>query len=389
MEQLRFSCSGFSPIAHSSPRERSRGLKPAARYAMTEGANETTRGEMSAMTTSHPYSLPERRPRRLRRSDTVRRLVRETRLTPDRLVLPQFVIGGEDKVEPIDAMPGRARMSIDRTIAECKESMALGTRAFALFPAIDPALKTNDGLEAINPDNLLCRAVRSMKEACPEACLITDIALDPYSNMGHDGLVSDRGVILNDETVDMLAKMAVVHAEAGADVVAPSDMMDGRVGAMREALDAAGHIDTAILSYTAKYASSFYGPFREALDSAPVEAANVPGDKKTYQMDPANSREAIIEAMLDEAEGADIMMVKPGLPYLDIISRLRDCTALPIAAYHVSGEFAMVKAAAARGWLDERACMSEALTAIARAGADIIFTYAAMDYGRWYAESGV
>ena len=225
-----------------------------------------------------------------------------------------------------------------------------------------------------------------MREAVPEAVIVTDIALDPYSSMGHDGLIGPTGEVLNDATVDMLARMAVIHAEAGAQIVAPSDMMDGRVEAMRAALDAEGHHNTAILSYTAKYASAYYGPFREALDSAPVDAPNVPADKKTYQMDPANVREATVEAMLDEAEGADIMMVKPALPYLDVIARLRAASDLPIAAYHVSGEYAMVKAAAERGWLDERKCMTEALVAIARAGADMIFTYAALDYARWWRE---
>lgn len=323
------------------------------------------------------------RPRRMRRTDTIRRLVRQTRLTPDRLILPQFVIGGTGKTEPIDSMPGRARLSIDKTVVECKQAIELGVAAFALFPAIDPKLKTKDAKEALNPDNLLCRAIHGIKETCPAACVITDIALDPYSSVGHDGLVSDKGVVLNDETVEVLAKMAVVHAKAGADIVAPSDMMDGRVGAIRKALDEAGFMDVAILAYTAKYASSFYGPFRDALDSAPVDAPNVPKDKKTYQMDPANAREALLEAMLDEAEGADIVMVKPALPYLDIITRLRDRTTLPIAAYHVSGEYAMVKAAARNSWLDERACMTEALTGIARAGADMILTYAALDYAKW------
>lgn len=330
---------------------------------------------------------PSRRPRRLRRNEVIRRLVRQTRLTPDRLVLPLFVIDGENRSEPIDAMPGHARLSIDLIIAQCREAISLGVGAFALFPAIDPSLKTADAHEGLNPDNLLCRTVRAVKESVPEAYLVTDIALDPYSSMGHDGLVSDAGVILNDETVDMLAGMAVLHAQAGADIVAPSDMMDGRVAAIRFALDAAGESDTAILSYTAKYASGFYGPFREALDSAPVEAPNVPRDKKTYQMDPANAREASVEALLDEQEGADILMVKPALPYLDVISRLRAATDLPIAAYHVSGEYAMVKAASRNGWLDERACMTEALLGIARAGADMIFTYAAMDYARWWRES--
>ena len=336
------------------------------------------------MMTPNEHANLQRRPRRLRRTETIRRLVRETRLTPDRLVLPQFIVEGDSRVEPIDAMPGRCRLSIDKTIEECSQAMELGVRAFALFPAVDASLKTTDGREGLNPDNLLCRAVHAIKESCPGACVITDVALDPYSSMGHDGIVSDRGVILNDETVEVLAKMAVVHARAGADMVAPSDMMDGRVGAIRGALDDAGLTETAILSYTAKYASAFYGPFREALDSAPVDAPNVPHDKKTYQMDPANAREAIIEAMLDESEGADIIMVKPGLPYLDIIVRLRERTALPIAAYHVSGEYAMIKAAAANGWLDERACMTESLIGLARAGADIIFTYAALDFARWF-----
>jgi porphobilinogen synthase len=329
---------------------------------------------------------PCRRPRRLRRSEVIRQLVRETTLTPGRLVLPLFLIEGENISEPIAAMPGRARASIDRAIAECREAMSLGVGAFDLFQATDPSLKTPDAREALNPVNLTCRAVHAIKAALPEACVMTDIALDPYSSLGHDGLVGD-GVILNDETVEILARMAVQHAEAGVDIVAPSDMMDGRVMAIRTALDAAGHQDVAILSYTAKYASAFYGPFREALDSAPAEAPDVPPDKKTYQMDPANAREALLEAELDIEEGADILLVKPGLPYLDVIARLRAETDLPIAAYQVSGEYAMIKAAARNGWLDERACMIESLTAIARAGADIIFTYAALDYARWWRES--
>jgi porphobilinogen synthase len=339
------------------------------------------------MTRATQLPRPERRPRRLRRNPVIRGLVRETRLTPERLVLPLFIIDGQKRSEPIGAMPGHARISIDLAIDKCREAIALGVSAFALFPAIDRSLKTADAAEALNPENLLCRAVRALKEFVPEACVVTDIALDPYSSLGHDGLVSDQGVVLNDETVDILAAMAVLHAQAGADMVAPSDMMDGRVGAIRAALDDAGETDTAILSYTAKYASSFYGPFREALDSAPVDAPNVPRDKQTYQMDPANTREASIEAMLDEAEGADILMVKPALPYLDVIARLRATADLPIAAYHVSGEYAMVKAAAEKGWLDERACMTEALLGIARAGADVIFTYAALDYARWWRES--
>ncbi|MCH7925876.1 MAG: porphobilinogen synthase, partial [Planctomycetes bacterium] len=305
--------------------------------------------------------------------------------TPDRLVLPLFMIDGDDRAEPIAAMPGHARLSIDRIIRKCREAIDLGVNAFALFPVIDAALKTPGAREALNPDNLVCRALHMLREALPSAYFATDIALDPYSSLGHDGLVSDKGVVLNDETVDVLAKMSVLHAKAGADMVAPSDMMDGRIAGIRTALDQAGFTDTAILSYTAKYASSFYGPFRQALDSGPADAPNVPRDKKTYQMDPANAREASIEAMLDEDEGADFLMVKPALPYLDVICRLRAATDLPIAAYHVSGEYAMVKAAAEKGWLDERDCMSESLLSIARAGADVIFTYAALDYARWSA----
>jgi porphobilinogen synthase len=340
------------------------------------------------MTSFPDLPQPWRRPRRLRRTAVIRGLVRETRLTPDRLVLPLFVMEGENVSQPIGAMPGQARLSIDRLTTLCAQAMDIGVGAFALFPVIDPSRKTPDAGEALNPDNLLCRTVSTLKTEVPNACIVTDIALDPYSSMGHDGLVA-KGAILNDETVELLAKMAVLHAEAGADIVAPSDMMDGRVAAIRAALDSAGATDVAIISYTAKYASAFYGPFREALDSAPVDAEDVPPDKKTYQMDPANAREASIEAMLDEDEGADMLMVKPALPYLDIIARLRMATELPIAAYHVSGEYAMLKAAAANGWLDERASMTEALLGIARAGADVIFTYAALDYARWWSESRV
>jgi porphobilinogen synthase len=326
------------------------------------------------------------RTRRRRVSPAVRALVRETRLSPEQLVLPLFIVEGEGREEPISAMPGRSRTSIDLAVRECEAALRLGIRSVCLFPAIDAALKTPDAAVGLDEGNLLCRAVRELKARLPELCVMTDVALDPYNSDGHDGLVSDGGRILNDETVELLARMAVMHASCGADVVAPSDMMDGRIGAMRSALDADGRHDTLILSYTAKYASAFYGPFREALDSAPAGRPNVPGDKKTYQMDPANAREARIETMLDASEGADILMVKPGLPYLDVITRMRQATDLPIAAYHVSGEYSMLKAAAERGWLDERACMSEALVALARAGSDIIFTYAALDYARWWRE---
>jgi porphobilinogen synthase len=280
-------------------------------------------------------------------------------------------------------MPGCFRHSVDQLSTACETALSLGVRAVDLFPKTDAAVKTPDAREALNPDNLNCRAVRAIKKQFPEMCVTTDIALDPYSSFGHDGLIKN-GVVLNDETVEVLAQMAVVHAAAGADIVSPSDMMDGRVAGIRQSLDAAGYQEVAILSYTAKYASAFYGPFREALDSAPVDAPQVPRDKKTYQMNPANSREAVVEALLDEQEGADILMVKPALPYLDVIARLRAQTALPIAAYHVSGEYSMIKAAAQNGWLDERNCMIESLTAIARAGADVIFTYAALDFARWW-----
>lgn len=329
---------------------------------------------------------PARRPRRLRTTPVIRALVRETRLTPERLVLPLFVMEGENVEEPIEALPGRARLSLDNTLRECHRARALGIRSFALFPVTPNHLKTQYAEEALNPENLACRTIRALRREFPESGIITDVALDPYSSLGHDGIVSAEGEILNDITVDILAQMAVLHAETGADIVAPSDMMDGRVAALRGALDGEGHLNTLILSYTAKYASAFYGPFRAALDSMPVEAPNVPRDKKTYQMDPANSREAGLEMVLDEQEGADILMVKPALPYLDIIARLRQESSLPIAAYNVSGEYAMIKAAAARGWLDERACITEALTSIARAGADIIFTYSALEYAEWYWE---
>jgi porphobilinogen synthase len=327
-----------------------------------------------------------RRPRRRRRSPVIRDMVRETRLTPDRLVLPLFLCEGTNISQPIGAIPGRSRTSLDLTIRECEQALKLGVQSVCLFPQVPSERKTKDGREALREGNLLLRTISALKKELPQLCVMTDVALDPYNSDGHDGIVSSRGVIENDQTVELLAKMSVLHAQAGADVVAPSDMMDGRVGAIRSALDKAGHEDTLILSYTAKYASSFYGPFREALDSAPANDPRVPRDKKTYQMDPANAREALIEAALDEAEGADILMVKPGTIYLDIIAKLRAATALPIAAYHVSGEYAMLKAAAEKGWLDERAALTESLLSLARAGSDIIFTYGALDYAKWFKE---
>ena len=309
-------------------------------------------------------------------------MARETRLTTDDLVAPLFVVGGEDVRQEIDSMPGQYRLSIDALVREAEELHALGIPAVALFPKIDDALKTPGAQEGLNPDGLFPRAVRALKEAVPELMVVTDVALDPYSSDGHDGLVRD-GRIDNDATLDVLARMAVVQAQAGADVIAPSDMMDGRVAAIRTALDAQGHEDVSILAYTAKYASAFYGPFRDALDSAPRARPGIPADKRTYQMDPANAREALRELRLDLDEGADMVMVKPALPYLDVIHRVKAASTVPVAAYHVSGEYAMLHAAARNGWLDLRACATEALTAIRRAGADVVLTYFARQMAEW------
>ena len=333
-----------------------------------------------------PSGAGRERPRRRRVSPALRAMVRETRLTPDRLVLPIFITEGANVSIPIASMPGRARASLDLTLRECRLAAELGVKGVCIFPVVPPDRKTRDGREAWREDNLAVRSIRAIKKEVPSLCVMTDVALDPYNSDGHDGIVGDEGKVRNDETVAALTKMSVLHAQAGADVVAPSDMMDGRVGAIRDGLDGAGFADTLILSYTAKYASAFYGPFREALDSAPVDAPHVPRDKRTYQMDPANAREALVEARLDVAEGADIIMVKPGTIYMDIIARLREAVDVPIAAYHVSGEYAMIKAAAERGWLNERACLSESLLSLARAGSDIIFTYGALDYARWWRE---
>jgi porphobilinogen synthase len=316
------------------------------------------------------------RPRRNRRTPGIRAMVRETRLDPSDLVLPLFVQEGEQSETPIRSLPGQARLGIERLVGKAEEALALGVRAVALFPALDESLKDPAGHESANPLGLLPRAVRALKRRLPELVVITDVALDPYSSDGHDGLVVE-GRIDNDLSLPLLARMAVVQADAGADLVAPSDMMDGRVRAIREALDAAGHTEVGILSYAVKYASAFYGPFREALDSAPKS-----GDKKTYQMDPANVREALREVLLDEAEGADWVMVKPALLYADVIRAVRESTTLPVAAYHVSGEYAMLRAAAERGWIDYEACLLESLFSLRRAGADIIFTYGALDAAR-------
>jgi porphobilinogen synthase len=313
------------------------------------------------------------RPRRNRRTAGMRALVRDTELTPARLVYPMFVQEGEGKRSPIESMPGQARLSIDLLVETAGEAFKLGVPAVALFPVLPDDQKDPRGSESTNASGLLQRSVRALKAALPELVVITDVALDPYSSDGHDGVLLD-GVIDNDVTLPVLAAMAVAQARAGADVVAPSDMMDGRVRAIRNALDEEGFTEVAICSYCCKYASSFYGPFRLALDSAPRA-----GDKQTYQMDPANYRECAREVALDEAEGADWLLVKPGLPYADIIRMVRDQTSLPVAAYHVSGEYSMLKAAAERGFIDYDQCLLESLTCFRRAGADIVFTYAAMD----------
>lgn len=316
--------------------------------------------------------LPYYRPRRNRKSSAVRALVEETKLSPSDLIYPQFVIEGSGIRDPISSMPGIFRLSLDLLLREAERLVEFGIPAITLFPVISRELKDPAGTEAVNPQGILQKAVRAIKLHFPQLCVITDIALDPYTSHGHDGLVSENGEILNDETVKILAEMALIQAEAGVDMVAPSDMMDGRIGAIRTVLDENGFFDVSIHAYTAKYASAFYGPFRDALGSTLSF-----GDKKTYQMNPANSREALIEAHLDEMEGADILMVKPALPYLDVIAKLRGATALPISAYQVSGEYAMIMAAARNGWLDEDRALFESVLSIKRAGADMIFTYAA------------
>ena len=309
------------------------------------------------------------RPRRNRQSAAIRDLIRETEVTAAHLIYPLFIQEGEENT-PISAMPGCQRWCLADLVTEAGEAHALGVPAVVLFPRIPDDLKNRSATESHNDDGLVPRAIRALKAAHPTLAVITDVALDPYNSDGHDGLVADDGRILNDETIAVLCQQSLCHARAGADVVAPSDMMDGRVGAIREALDEGGFSGVSILSYAAKYASAYYGPFRGALDSAPRG-----GDKKTYQMDPANSREALREAELDELEGVDILMVKPAGPYLDIIAKLRAATTLPIAAYQVSGEYLMIKAGAAAGWLDESKVVMESLLGIRRAGADMILTY--------------
>ncbi|MCY7314694.1 MAG: porphobilinogen synthase [Rubrivivax sp.] len=332
---------------------------------------------------NQPPPFPLSRPRRLRRDAFTRALVREARLAPEDLILPVFVLDGERRAEDIASMPGVQRRSIDGLFAAAEECLKLGVPVMALFPVIDPALKTPDGREALNPEGLVPRAVAALKQRFPELGLLTDVALDPYTSHGQDGLLDDdpdaRGYILNDATVAVLRKQALLQAQAGVDIVAPSDMMDGRIGAIRAELEAGGAIHTRIMAYSAKYASAFYGPFRDAVGSAKNLGKS---DKKVYQMDPGNSDEALREVALDIAEGADMVMVKPGMPYLDIVRRVKDTFRMPTFVYQVSGEYAMLKAAAANGWLDHDAVMMESLLAFKRAGADGVLSYFALDAAR-------
>lgn len=321
------------------------------------------------------------RNRRLRTNDSIRSLVRETSLTTNDLVLPMFVTEGDNKKEAISSMPGVFRQSLDLTVKTVKENYDLGIKAVNLYMKVSDNLKDNTGKEAWNPNGLMQTAIKAIKDAVPGIIIMPDVALDPYSIYGHDGIIKN-GKIDNDSTVEALVKMGISLAEAGADILAPSDMMDGRVLAMREGLEENGFTDVGILSYAAKYASAFYGPFRSALDSAPVDNQDIPADKKTYQMDFHNSREAIDEVLKDVEEGADIIMIKPGMPYLDIVSKIRELITQPIAVYQVSGEYAMLKAAAQNGWLDNDKVLIESLTSIKRAGADMIFTYAAPEVAK-------
>ena len=324
-----------------------------------------------------PASFPLTRLRRNRQTPWSRRLVAEHKLSADDLIWPLFAIEGTKTRQPISSMPGVDRLSIDLMVEAARQAVDLGIPAIAVFPSVDPALKTPDGREAINPNNLVCRAVRAIKQAVPDIGVICDVALDPFNSDGHDGLVID-GDVDNDSSIEILAKMAVVQAEAGCDVIAPSDMMDGRIRALRQALDHSSLANVQILSYAAKYASAFYGPFRDAVGSGSA----LKGDKKTYQMDSANTEEALREVALDVAEGSDMVMVKPGMPYLDVIRRVKDAFGLPTFAYQVSGEYAMMKAAALNGWLDWDRVIVESLTCFKRAGADAIFTYAAPEVAK-------
>lgn len=329
-------------------------------------------------------SFPYTRMRRMRADDFSRRLMRETVITPDDFIWPVFVIEGEDRTEKVESMPGVERLTIDRLLLKAEECVRLGVPAIALFPVTAPEAKTDDACEAWNPQGLAQRTVRALKQSFPELGVMTDVALDPFTSHGQDGLMNEHGYIVNDETVVALVKQAVSHAEAGADIVAPSDMMDGRIGEIRQALEANGFINTRILAYSAKYASAFYGPFRDAVGSASALGG---GNKYTYQMDPANSDESISEVALDLEEGADMVMVKPGMPYLDVVRRVKDTFGAPTYVYQVSGEYAMLKAASINGWLDEKSVVMEALTGIKRAGADGILTYYALQAAAWLREN--
>ena len=332
------------------------------------------------MAFSFAGKFPGKRMRRMRRDDFSRRMVRETRLAADDFIYPVFVLDGNRREEAVTSLPGVARKSLDNLFADAEACMSLGVPAIALFPVVGADHKSLDAAAAWHSEGLVPRTVRALKERFPGLGVITDVALDPYTVHGQDGIVDATGYVHNEDTVAALVKQALCHAEAGADMVAPSDMMDGRIGSVRDALDGAGFGATRILAYSAKYASSFYGPFRDAVGSA----ANLKGgDKHTYQMDPANSDEALWETYLDIREGADMVMVKPGMPYLDIVRRVKDTFGVPTAVYQVSGEYAMLKAAGQAGWLDERACVLEALTGMKRAGADAILTYFALDAARW------
>ena len=336
------------------------------------------------MSATSPGQFPWIRMRRNRRTPALRRLVAETRLSSADFIYPVFVLEGKGREEPVPSMPGISRRSIDLLLDELAEVRDLGIPAVALFPVIDQDRKSLDGAECANPDGLVQRTVQAIKSALPELVVITDVALDPYTTHGQDGIIDEAGYVLNDVTVDMLVRQALSHAEAGADAVAPSDMMDGRIGAIRQALEEAGHVNTVIVAYAAKFSSSFYGPFRDACGSAD----NIKGgDKHTYQVSPANGDEAVREVGLDLDEGADMVMVKPAMPYLDIVRRVRDTFGVPTLAYQVSGEYAMLKAASQNGWLDERAVVLEALLGIRRAGANAILTYYAKEAARWLAET--
>ena len=339
---------------------------------------------MSAGKTRLVQQFPSLRMRRMRHDDFSRRLMRETSLSADHFIYPVFVQEGTGQSHPVASMPGVQRHTIDRLFAVAEQCVAAGVPVLALFPVIDPSLKTPDGIVATDPDGLIPRAARELKKRFPALGLLADVALDPFTSHGQDGLIDDEGYVLNDQTIEVLVRQTVAQAQAGIDIVAPSDMMDGRVGAMRDALEGAGLIHTRIMAYSAKYASGFYGPFRDAVGSASNLGKS---NKKTYQMDPANSDEALREVALDLQEGADMVMVKPGMPYLDIVRRVKDAFGVPTFIYQVSGEYSMIKAAAANGWLDEKTVALESLLAMRRAGADGILTYYALDAARWLAQA--